>query len=42
VAEAVRDITSGKMASVVVEYTGTAPGMNLRNGIFDSSGSSLQ
>ena len=27
--EAVRDITSGKMASVVVECTGTAPGMNL-------------
>jgi threonine dehydrogenase-like Zn-dependent dehydrogenase len=29
VADAVRDITSGKMASVVVECTGTAPGMNL-------------
>ena len=28
VAEAVRGITSGKMASVVVECTATAPGMN--------------
>ncbi len=27
--EAVRDITSGKMATVVVECTGTAPGMNM-------------
>jgi len=29
VAEAVRDITAGKMASVVIECTGTASGMNL-------------
>lgn len=29
VAGAVRDIAFGKMASVVVECTGTAPGMNL-------------